>query len=78
MLLTVKDLQKVKVDWTGEHTYIQKEAIVYDYGIYKSPDEFFSVHSQDMSKIKEFLYRNVGRKIMTKRVDSIRNTYTLL
>ena len=76
--IAVKDLQKVKVDWTGKHTYIQKEAIVYDYGIFNSPDEFFSVHSQDMSKIKEFLYRNVGRKIMTKRVDSIRNTYTLL
>ena len=76
--IAVKDLQKVKVDWTGGHTYVQKEAIIYDYGIFNSPDEFFSVHSQDMSKIKEFLYRNVGRKIMTKKVDSIRNTYTLL
>lgn len=40
--IAVKDLQKVKVDWTGKHTYIQKEAIVYDYGIFNSPDVFFS------------------------------------
>ena len=71
--IATKDLTKVNINWTGNDVFIQKEAVVDDYGIFSSPDILFSKHTQNMSKIKLYLYSNIGTKIMTKRVFKIRN-----
>lgn len=70
--IATKDLEKVNINWTGNDVFIQKEAVVYDYGIFSSPDILFSMHTQNMSKLKLYLYSHIGTKMMTKRVIKIR------
>lgn len=72
--IATKDLETVKIAWTGNDVFIQKEAVVDDYGIFSSPDILFSKHTQNMSKIKLYLYSHIGTKMMTKRVFKIRNS----
>lgn len=73
--IATNDLKALSIDWIGKDTFIQKEAIVYDYGIFSSPDVFFATHAQRMSNIKNFMYAHIGRKIMTKNLMKIRNTH---
>lgn len=73
--IATNDLKNTSIDWDGKDTFIQKEAIAYDYGVFSSPDEFFSTHSQHLSKLKNFIYVHLIRKIMTKNVCKIRNNY---
>ena len=72
--IATKDLETVSIAWTGNDVFIQKEAVVDDYGIFSSPDILFSKHTQNMSKIKLYLYSHIGTKMMTKRVFKIRNS----
>lgn len=72
--IATNDLKKAAIDFNGEDTFIQKEAIAYDYGLFPSPDAFFSIHTQNMSILKKFLYEHLGRKIMTRNVNKIRNS----
>lgn len=73
--IATNDLKNTSIDWDGKDTFIQKEAIAYDYGVFSSPDVFFSTHSQHLSKLKNFIYVHLIRKIMTKNVCKIRNNY---
>lgn len=70
--IATKEFQKLSIEWKGEDTFVQKEAIVCDYGIFDSPDEFFQQHGQHFHWINSFLYTYFGRKIMTRNVDKIR------
>ncbi|EFV15255.1 transglutaminase family protein [Faecalibacillus sp. MSK20_93] len=72
--IATKDLETVNIAWRGNDVFIQKEAVVDDYGIFSSPDILFSKHTQNMSKIKLYLYSHIGTKMMTKRVFKIRNS----
>lgn len=71
--VATKNLSELSVDWNGKSTFVQSEAVVHDYGVYPSPDEFFAKHSQNLCKVKQFLYTNIGRKKMTKNVARVRN-----
>lgn len=71
--VAVKNFQNPTIDWNKNNTYIQSEGINQDFGIYNSPDELFLIHHQEMSKIKEIFYKNVGRHLMNKNVKKIRN-----
>lgn len=71
--IAVHDLKHVCIDWVGTNTYIQKEAIIYDHGIFSSPDDLFIDHSQALSKFKSLMYALIGSKIMTHNVNKIRN-----
>lgn len=66
------DFKKPKIDWNRNDTYIQKEGINQDFGVYDSPDAFLRSHSQNLSPFKRWLYRNVGRKLMNRNVSKIR------
>lgn len=70
--VATKDFQNPPVDWNENDTYIQKEGIVQDFGIYDTPDEFFKEHSQRLSPIKQCLYRHYGRHRMNQNVKKIR------
>lgn len=71
--VAVKDFDNLKIDWRGESTAIQQQAIQVDLGVYDSPDEFYSDYKQEYRGIKKFLYENIGRKIMTNKVAKIRH-----
>lgn len=71
--VAVKDFQNPVIDFDRNNTYIQSEGISQDFGIYDSPDELLIEHHQEMSVIKAFAYRNVGRHLMNRNVKKIRN-----
>lgn len=66
------DFQNPQVSWNGNDTYIQKEGIAKDFGVFNSPDEFFLKHGQTLSPIKRFSYQKLVRHLMNKNVSMIR------
>ncbi len=72
--VAVKDFQHPVIDFDRNNTYIQSEGINQDFGIYDCPDDFLKEHRQQMSVIKAFAYRNLGRHLMNRNVKKIRNS----
>ena len=71
--VAVRDFQHPSVDFDGGNTYIQSEGITQDFGIYPDPDTLLKVHHQEMSSVKAFMYRHIGRHFMNRNVWAIRN-----
>ena len=71
--VAVKDFKNPIIDWNANNTYIQSEGINQDFGVYNTPDELYNEHRQELSKFKEFLYKNLGRHLMNRNVKKIRN-----
>ncbi len=66
------NFQNPQVEWNANDTYIQKEGINYDFGVFNSPDEFFEKYQQQLTPLKKWIYRNIGRKLMNHNVERIR------
>ncbi|WP_342476447.1 transglutaminase family protein [Paenibacillus sp. FSL H7-0350] len=66
------NFQNLQIYWNENDTYVQKEGIVQDFGIYDSPDAFFSAHPQGLSPVKKIVYTKVVRHLMNRNVDHIR------
>lgn len=62
-----------EIQWTGTDTYIQKEAISKDLGLFNSPDEFFQEYAQKLTPIKNFFYSKLATRMMTRNINKIRN-----
>ena len=71
--VAVKDFKNPIIDFDRNNTYIQSEGINQDFGVYDSPDDLLKEHHQEISVIKAFLYRNLGRHLMNRNVNKIRN-----
>lgn len=71
--VAVKDFRHPVIDFDRNNTYIQSEGINQDFGVYDSPDELLKEHHQEMSAVKAFVYRNIGRHLMNRNVRRIRN-----
>lgn len=72
--VAVKDFQNPPIDFNGDNTYIQSEGIVQDFGIYDDPDSLLIEHHQQMSTLKTFSYKHLGRHLMNHNVKKIRNS----
>ncbi|WP_370836116.1 transglutaminase-like domain-containing protein [Clostridium tertium] len=72
--VATKDFQNPIINWNENDTYIQKEGIVRDFGIFDNPDEFLKRHSQVMSPIKKFIYRKFIRHLMNRNISRIRDS----
>ena len=70
--VAVTDFMNPTIDFNRNNTYIQKEGINQDFGIYDSPDDLLKEHSQEIGPIKAFAYRNLGRHLMNRNVKKIR------
>lgn len=70
--VAVKDFNNLQIDWKGENTTVQQQAVVQDLGVYDTPDEFYAEYKQEYSGLKKFIYENFGRKSMTRKVAKIR------
>ena len=66
------DLQNPAVDWCGTDTYIQRDGINHDFGVFDTPDDFYARHGVNLSGPKRWLFRNVVRRWMNRNVASIR------
>ena len=72
--VAVKDFQHPIIDFDRNNTYIQSEGITKDFGVYDSPDELLKNHHQEISAIKTFAYRYLGRHLMNSKVKKIRDS----
>ncbi len=72
--VAVKDFKNPVTDFDMNDTYIQSEGINRDFGIYDSPDELLKEHGQELSPLKAFAYRHLGRHLMNRNVKKIRNS----
>ncbi len=70
--VAVNDFRNPIIDFNRNNTYIQSEGINQDFGVYDSPDDLLKEHHQEMPKVKAFLYRNFGRRVMNHNVSKIR------
>ena len=68
------DLSAPGVEWRGEDTYIQKEGIADDFGVFDSPDAFYARHGSNLSGIKRWLYERAIRHAMNRNVVRIRES----
>lgn len=71
--VAVKEFQNITIDFDRNNTYIQSEGITCDFGVYNSPDELLKDHHQEISSIKAFAYKHLGRHLMNRKVNKIRN-----
>jgi len=74
--VAVKDFNNLPIEWNENDTYIQSEGIVRDLGVFHTPDELFAKHFQKMSRLKKYLFRNIGRHLMNFNVKKIRKWKT--
>ena len=63
-----------QIDWKKNHTYIQEKGINQDFGLFDTPDEFYSKHQQKLNPIKKLMYQNYVRHLMNKNVEKIRRS----
>lgn len=70
--VAVSDFRHPTIDFDRNNTYIQSEGINQDFGVYDSPDDLLREHGQEMSPVKAFMYRNLGRHLMNRNVRKIR------
>ena len=66
------NLQAPAVEWRGTDTYIQKDGINGDFGVFADPDTFYARHGANLSGLKRWLYRHVIRHAMNRNVARIR------
>jgi hypothetical protein len=70
--IATTSLAQPDVDWRGKDTYIQKEGINHDFGIFDAPDDFYAKHGSNLSGIKRFIFLRWIRQSMNRRVQDIR------
>ena len=73
--VATEDFKNPQVFWDENDTYIQKEGIVRDLGVFSSPDELFKEHMQNLNFIKKKIYENFVRHSMNKNVNKIRQSF---
>ena len=66
------DLADPPIDFNGTDTAIQATGVNQDFGVFDDPDEFYRTHGVNARGVKAWLYRNIMRKAMNKRVSNIR------
>lgn len=71
--VAVKDFQNPVIYFDRNNTYIQSEGISHDFGVYDCPDNLLKEHHQEISVIKAFVFKNIGRHLMNRNVKKIRN-----
>ena len=70
--VATKDFHNPIIDFDRNDTFIQSEAIIEDLGVFDSPDELLEKHHQQISSVKAFLFRHLGRHLMNRNVKKIR------
>ena len=67
------DLRNPPIEWRGADTYIQKDGINHDFGVFDSPDAFYAKHGVNLAGAKRWLFQKVVRHWMNANVVRLRN-----
>jgi len=71
--IATRCLSNPEVEWKGEDTFIQREGIADDFGVYDQPDAFYKRYGSNLSGFKKLLFRYFLRHLMNRNVAKIRN-----
>lgn len=63
------NLSAPDVAWRGENTYIQREGIADDFGIFDNPDDFYRRDGSNLAGVKRWAYEHLIRHRMNARVE---------
>lgn len=66
------NFQKPNVEWNKNDTYIQEKGINQDFGLFDTPDDFYSQHQQKLNPFKKWVYQKYVRHLMNSNVEKIR------
>lgn len=66
------DLSAPDVEWAGRSTYIQRDGIVDDFGVFAHPDDLYATHGTNLRGLSRWLYGHVLRHAMNATVGRIR------
>ncbi|MBF0551101.1 MAG: transglutaminase family protein [Deltaproteobacteria bacterium] len=61
------------IEWRGTDTYIQRDGINHDYGVFDSPDDFYIQHGVNLTGLKRLAFNHLIRRWMNANVSNIRN-----
>jgi hypothetical protein len=64
-------LAEPNINWQGEDTFIQREGIADDYGVFVHPDDFYRQH-RNLTGVKRWLYSYILRHVLNRNVRRIR------
>ncbi len=70
--VAISDFKNPPIEWKGCDTYIQKDGINQDYGVFDSPDDYYEKHGANLTGIRQYVYQFVVRKWMNANVTRIR------
>ena len=70
--VATSNFKNPKIDWNGADTYIQKDGINNDFGVFDDPDTFYREHGSNLGGIKAVIYKHIVRKLMNSNVSKIR------
>jgi len=73
--IATKNLLAPPVDWEGQDTYIQKEGIHDDFGVYDNPDQFYFEHGKNLSGIKKILFSLFLRHVINLNLKLLKFRY---
>jgi transglutaminase-like putative cysteine protease len=71
------DLADPPVDWRGSDTYIQRDGINQDFGVFDDPDAFYARHGANLSGPRRWVFERIVRHQMNRRVERIRQSAPL-
>jgi transglutaminase-like putative cysteine protease len=60
------------VEWCGQDTYIQKDGIADDFGLFDTPDAFYARHGSNLSGLRRWVYQRFIRHAMNRNVARVR------
>lgn len=66
------NLQSPPVDWKGTDTYIQRDGINHDFGLFDTPDAFYARKGTNLRGPKRWLFVYVVRHLMNRNVEAVR------
>ncbi len=71
--VSVSDLSNLSTDWSGKDTYVQKESVTRDEGIFASPDDYYKKYGTNVNGLGGFLFKCIVRHLMDRKVINIRS-----
>lgn len=71
--VAISDFKSPPIEWRGTDTYIQKDGIKRDLGIFESPDEFYAKNGTNLTGVRKLLFEAIVHRIMTENVSRIRD-----
>ena len=70
--VAIDDFKNPPIEWKENDTYIQKDGITKDLGLFDSPDLLFSVYVQKVGRFKKNLFKYFVRHLMNRNIRKIR------